>query len=110
MRADNGSFEIGDRVCLSELGESHLRKPRSKAGKVVGFGFSKSRIRVLFDGLSEPTTLHHSYLKKEQKPAGHAKDDRPHSEVSGGGRVDRFLFPHCCTCRAATSDLDYEGI
>jgi hypothetical protein len=65
--ADKRFFEIGDRVCLSELGESRLRKPRSKAGTVIGFGFSESRIRVLFDRLSEPTTLHHSYLRKEQQ-------------------------------------------
>ena len=62
-------FEIGDRVRLSSLGESRIKKPRSKAGKVVGYGSSKARVRVLFDGLSQPTTLHHSYLTEEQETA-----------------------------------------
>jgi hypothetical protein len=67
MRPTSARFEIGDRVCLSALGESRMRRTPSKAGKVVGFGFSGTRIRVLFDGLSRPTTLHHSYLKNERE-------------------------------------------
>lgn len=63
------AFEVGDRVCLSKLGESRIRKPRSRAGKVVGYGLSEARVRVLFDGLIRPTTLHHSYLTHEQERA-----------------------------------------
>lgn len=59
-------FEIGDRVCLSKLGESRIRKPHARAGTVVGFGFSKTRIRVLFDGRRQPTTLHCSYLSMDE--------------------------------------------
>jgi hypothetical protein len=65
-------FKIGDRVCLSKLGESRIKKPRSRAGRVVGFGSSEAKIRVLFDGLSQPTTLHNSYLIKEQEKQGEA--------------------------------------
>ena len=68
-------FEIGDRVCLSKLGESRIKKPRSRAGKVIGFGSSETRIRVLFDGLSQPTTLHRSYLIKEHEK--HAEPTPP---------------------------------
>jgi hypothetical protein len=54
-------------VCLSKLGESRIRKPRSKTGTVVGVGLSETKVRVLFDGLSQPTTLHHTYLINEQE-------------------------------------------
>lgn len=64
----NEHFKIGDRVCLNELGESRIKRAPSKVGKVVGFGFSGARIRVLFDGLSQPTTLHQKYLTKETAP------------------------------------------
>jgi len=67
-------FERGDRVRLSKLGESRVKKPRSKSGRVVGFGFSDARIRALFDGLREPVTLHHSYLEREL--AAHAETKR----------------------------------
>jgi hypothetical protein len=71
MRPTSELFEIGDRVCLSRLGESRLKRAPSKAGTVIGFGFSAARVRVRFDGLSQPTTLHETYLEKER-----AKDDR----------------------------------
>jgi hypothetical protein len=70
-------FEVGDRVRLSVLGESRIRKPHSKVGKVVGYGFSEARVRVLFDGLSQPTTLHHSYLTKEQERARRGEPAHP---------------------------------
>ena len=71
MRATvDKTFEIGDRVCLSKLGASRIRKPHARAGTVVGFGFSKTRIRVLFDGRRQPTTLHYSYLSKDQGDEG----------------------------------------
>jgi hypothetical protein len=73
---DREFFRIGDRVCLSELGEKRLRKPRSKTGKVVGFGFAAARIRVLFDGLREPRTLHHTYLKREQEGDAHQETEQ----------------------------------
>jgi hypothetical protein len=75
MRATaNERFEIGDRVCLSKLGESRIKKPPSKAGKVVGFGFSEARVRVLFNGLRR---LHHSYLNKQQDLERHTDEHEP---------------------------------
>lgn len=59
------SFEIGDRVRLSPLGESRLARSASKAGTVVGFGFAASRLRVLLDERSVPITLHQSYVVRE---------------------------------------------
>jgi hypothetical protein len=58
------SFQIGDRVHLSELGASRLKKAPSKTGRVVGAGkASKLAVRVLFDGMKTPVSLHQSYLE-----------------------------------------------
>jgi hypothetical protein len=73
MRPTNEHFEIGDRVRLNELGGSRIKRAPSKAGKVVGFGVSGAGIRVLFDGLSRPTTLHQKYLTKEMQKAVEAR-------------------------------------
>jgi hypothetical protein len=34
----------------NQLGVSRIRKSRSKAGKIVGFGFSEARVRVPLAG------------------------------------------------------------
>jgi hypothetical protein len=83
MRPTNELFEIGDRVRLNMLGESRFRRTPSKTGKVVGFGFSGARIRVLFDGLSQPTTLHQSYLEKDPEltAVAHADANRVAAEL-----------------------------
>ena len=59
------SFQVGDRVRLSAIGESRLPRSRKKAGVVVGFGQSESRVRVLLDGRARPLTLHSTYLVKD---------------------------------------------
>src|SRR5215216_1795725 len=111
MRATaNILFEIGDRVCLSKLGESRIRKPRSKAGKVVGFGFSEARVRVLFDGLRRPTTLHHSYLNKQQDLARHTDETRAVSDriatlSERALQIDRAFLADC----AVDCNLDHES-
>jgi hypothetical protein len=58
-------FQVGDRVRLSELGESRLTRSREKAGTVVGFGYSEARVRVLLDGRARPVTLHATYLVED---------------------------------------------
>ncbi len=109
MRATaNKLFEIGDRVRLSKLGESRIRKPRSKAGKVVGFGFSEARVRVLFDGLRRPT-LHHSYLNKQQDLARHTDETRVVSDRIATLNVTAVFLSHGCADCAVDCDLDREG-
>jgi hypothetical protein len=61
----NEFFRVGDRVRLSELGESRMMRVRTKAGRVVGFGHVASSVRVLLDGQAAPVTLHKTYLVKD---------------------------------------------
>ncbi|TKV73674.1 hypothetical protein FDV58_36305 [Bradyrhizobium elkanii] len=64
MPVDEPIFQIGDRVHLSELGTSRLKKAPAKTGRVVGAGkASKLAFRVLFDGMKTPVSLHQSYLE-----------------------------------------------
>ncbi|WP_338832288.1 hypothetical protein [Bradyrhizobium sp. 27S5] len=57
-------FQIGDRVHLSELGASRMKRALYTTGSVVGAGkASKLAVRVLFDGMKTPVSLHQSYLE-----------------------------------------------
>lgn len=68
MRANQPIFQMGDQVRLSELGASRIKKAPSKAGRVVGAGkASKLTIRVLFDGMKYPVSLHQSYLELDER-------------------------------------------
>jgi hypothetical protein len=68
LRVDQPIFQIGDRVRLSELGASRIKKAPSKTGRVIGAGkVSKLTIRVLFDGMKSPVSLHQSYLELDEK-------------------------------------------
>ena len=59
---------MGDQVRLSELGASRLKKAPSKTVRVVGAGkASKLTIRVLFDGMKRPFSLHQSYLELDER-------------------------------------------
>jgi hypothetical protein len=61
-------FQMGDRVRLSELGASRMKEAPSKVGRVVGAGkASKLTIRVLFDGMKCPVSLHQSYLEPDER-------------------------------------------
>jgi hypothetical protein len=74
MRPNNELFQIGDRVRLNVHGASRVKQTPSNTGKVIGFGVAGTRIRVLFDGRSQPTTLHQSYLEKEFELEARQKD------------------------------------
>jgi hypothetical protein len=64
----NPIFRMGDRVRLSELGASRLKKAPSKTGRIVGAGkASKLTIRVFFDGMKRPVSLHQSYLELDER-------------------------------------------
>ncbi|MCC8942817.1 hypothetical protein H8A99_42025 [Bradyrhizobium sp. Arg68] len=68
LPTDQPNFQIGDRVHLSELGASRLKKAPSKTGRIVGAGkASKLAVRVLFDGMKTPVSLHQSYLELDEE-------------------------------------------
>lgn len=66
MTFEHEHFRIGDRVQLSELGRERMPRSKSRTAKVVGFGRSETRIRVVFDGSSYPVSIHVSYLEREK--------------------------------------------
>jgi hypothetical protein len=68
LQTDVRIFRIGDQVRLSELGATRLKKAPSKTGRVVGAGTaSKLAVRVLFDGMRCPVSLHQSYLELDDR-------------------------------------------
>jgi hypothetical protein len=60
-------YELGDRVRLSELGKSRTLKGNDKRGRVVGFGSTDRIIRVKFEELQCPVSLHRSYLERDTR-------------------------------------------
>ena len=60
------TFQPGDQVRLSKLGESRMKRAPAKIGKVVGAGnrnFSPNIVRVQFDGMKRPVSLHRTYIE-----------------------------------------------
>ena len=66
MSAEKEYFRIGDRVRLSELGRQRMPRNKTTTAKVVGFGRSDTRIRIVFDGSRYPVSIHFSYLERDQ--------------------------------------------
>ena len=69
------TFQPGDTVRLSKLGESRMKRAPAKTGKVVEAGnrnFSPNIVRVQFDGMKRPVSLHRTYIEKlpEMKAMG----------------------------------------
>jgi hypothetical protein len=61
------TFQPGDTVRLRKLGESRMKRAPAKTGKVVGAGnrnFSPNIVRVQFDGMKRPMSLHRTYIEK----------------------------------------------
>jgi hypothetical protein len=60
-------FQPGDPIRLSKLGEDRIKRPPSKTGRIVrgtgGRGSSQHAVRVQFDGLKHPVSLHVSYIE-----------------------------------------------
>jgi hypothetical protein len=65
MSAEQEYFRIGDRVRLSQLGKDRMPRNKSTTAKVVGFGRSDTRIRIVFDGSRYPVSIHTSYLERD---------------------------------------------
>jgi hypothetical protein len=55
----------GDRVHLNELGASRSPKIRVRTGTVVALASRSSSVGVLFDGNKRPTTIHRSYVERD---------------------------------------------
>ena len=66
MSAEEEYFRIGDRVRLSQLGRQRMPRNKRTTAKVVGYGRSDTRIRVVFDGTAYPVSIHASYLELDQ--------------------------------------------
>ena len=60
-------FQPGDPIRLSKLGESRIKRAPSKTGTVLsGTGTQRSSqnaVRVQFDGMKNPMSLHRSYVE-----------------------------------------------
>lgn len=65
MSAEEEYFRIGDRVRLSQLGRQRMPRNKSTTARVVGYGRSDTRIRVVFDGSAYPVSIHVSYLERD---------------------------------------------
>jgi hypothetical protein len=67
MSAEQEYFRVGDRVKLSDLGMQRMPRNKSTTAKVVGFGRSDTRIRIVFDGSRYPVSIHTSYLERDNE-------------------------------------------
>jgi hypothetical protein len=65
MSAEQEYYRIGDRVRLSALGKQRMSRNKATTAKVVGFGRTDTRIRILFDGSQYPVSIHISYLERD---------------------------------------------
>ncbi len=67
MSSEQEYFRVGERVKLSELGKERMPRNKSTTAKVVGFGRSDTRIRIVFDGSRYPVSIHTSSLERDNK-------------------------------------------
>jgi hypothetical protein len=65
MSAEEEYYRAGDRVRLSQLGKERMPRNKATTAKVVGYGRSDTRIRVVFDGSAYPVSVHASYLERD---------------------------------------------
>lgn len=60
-------YQIGDRIRLSALGKSRMLRGKDKRGQIVGFGQTENIIRVHFEGLDRPMSVHRSYVEPDKR-------------------------------------------
>jgi len=63
MICDKIDIRRGDRVRLSPLGAARCPRLADKEGLIVGVGRYQSTVRIIFDGLKSPTSLHRDYVE-----------------------------------------------
>ena len=66
MSAEEEHFQVGERVRLSDLGRQRMPRSKATSAKVVGYGRSETRIRVVFEGSTYPVSIHISYLERDE--------------------------------------------
>jgi hypothetical protein len=66
---DIPEFIKGTRCRLSELGIATNPRATMKAGIILGRGRSANNVRILFDGLKTPVSLHKKYIEVIEAPA-----------------------------------------
>jgi len=61
------TFQPGDPIRLSKLGESRMKRAPSKTGRIVGVAgdrnISQNVVRIQFDGMKRPVSLHRTYIE-----------------------------------------------
>jgi hypothetical protein len=83
-------FAIGSR-CEVRAGGRRSRLPGRK-GTVVGFAQTRNAVRVMFDGLKSPQTLHLSYLLPIAPPldvVAATQDPKAHEATDFGAQFGR---------------------
>lgn len=60
-------YELGERVRLSTLGKSRMLRGIERRGRVVGFGQTQTVVRVQFENLALPVSLHRSYIEYDTR-------------------------------------------
>ena len=63
MICENGEITKGIRVKLSPLGAARWPRLADKERVIVGAGQYQSTVRIIFDGLKSPTSLHRDYVE-----------------------------------------------
>jgi hypothetical protein len=83
---NQGQFNVGDRVRLSESGRRRFRLSPARTGVVLGPAKSSTQCRVQWDGVKLQQVIHRSYLERDEPSYGRspslspAKPDRPHAQ------------------------------
>jgi hypothetical protein len=62
-RSDPTTYQVGDRVKLSELGKSRLPNAVAELGVVTALPKGKRSVWVRFDGNKSSTRIHASYIE-----------------------------------------------
>jgi len=63
MIRDKVEITIGTRVKLSPLGAVRCPRHADKEGVVVGSGHYPSTVRLIFDDIKSPVSLHRDYVE-----------------------------------------------
>ena len=67
MKFEKSLFQVGAHVRLSELGKSRMMRGTDRRGRVVGLGRTETVVRVQFENLHNPVSLHQSYLERDKR-------------------------------------------
>ena len=70
---DHKPIQISHRERLNALGKSRTLRGKDRSGVVVGFGITGSILRVKFDDLSQPVSLHRTYLERDARAEAAAR-------------------------------------